>query len=105
MKGRSFHDAWTDGRRCLHRSKTDPYQWGGIWGGEVDAACEMPSPEKELVDPFRNGAGSWPQGRREPVLIHDLGRASPYGVDDLAANEAWVCRRRVKTEHSPPAET
>jgi hypothetical protein len=51
---------------------------------------------KELVGPFRNvGKELRPKGDPERVLMHDfvipeLGRVSPYGVYDLAANEAWV---------------
>jgi hypothetical protein len=52
--------------------------------------------KKELVGPFKNaGRELRPKGDPELVRIHDfvipeLGRASPYGVYDLAANEAWV---------------
>ena len=52
--------------------------------------------KKELVGPFRNGGKELrPKGDPERVLMHDfvideLGRVSPYGVYDLAANEAWV---------------
>jgi hypothetical protein len=62
--------------------------------------------KKELVGPFRNGGKELrPKGEPERVLIHDflipdLGRASPYGVYDLAANEAWVS---VGTDHDTAA--
>ncbi len=52
--------------------------------------------KKELVGPFRNGGRELrPRGRPEAVLMHDFripefGRVSPYGVYDLAQNEAWV---------------
>jgi hypothetical protein len=52
--------------------------------------------KKELVGPFKNGGKEIrPKGDPERVLMHDfvipeLGRVSPYGVYDLAANEAWV---------------
>ncbi len=52
--------------------------------------------KKELVGPFKNGGRELrPKGDPTLVRIHDfvipeLGRASPYGVYDLAANEAWV---------------
>ena len=54
--------------------------------------------KKELVGPFRNGGKELrPKGEPERVLMHDFviddadhGRVSPYGVYDLAANEAWV---------------
>ncbi|MBI2776666.1 MAG: ISAzo13 family transposase [Chloroflexi bacterium] len=62
--------------------------------------------KKELVGPFRNGGRELrPAGDPERVLMHDfvipeLGRASPYGVYDLAANEAWVS---VGTDHDTAA--
>ena len=62
--------------------------------------------KKELVGPFRNGGKELrPSGDPERVLMHDfvipeLGRVSPYGVYDLAANEAWVS---VGTDHDTGA--
>jgi transposase len=62
--------------------------------------------KKELVGPFKNAGREWrPKGEPELVLMHDfviedLGRASPYGVYDLAANEAWVS---VGTDHDTAA--
>jgi transposase len=62
--------------------------------------------KKELVGPFRNGGRELrPKGDPERVLMHDfvipdLGRASPYGVYDVAANEAWVS---VGTDHDTAA--
>ena len=52
--------------------------------------------KKELVGDFKNGGREWrPKGQPETVRVHDflikeLGRAVPYGVYDLAANEGWV---------------
>ena len=54
--------------------------------------------KKELIGPFRNGGKELrPKGDPERVLMHDFviddedhGRVSPYGVYDLAADEAWV---------------
>ena len=52
--------------------------------------------KKELVGEFRNGGREWqPQGEPVEVLIHDfmdkdLGKAIPYGVYDLTANQGWV---------------
>ena len=52
--------------------------------------------KKELVGDFKNGGREWrPRGDPEEVRAHDflikeLGRAVPYGVYDLAANEGWV---------------
>jgi len=62
--------------------------------------------KKELVGPFRNGGRELrPKGDPEAVRMHDfvipeLGRASPYGVYDVAANEAWVS---VGTDHDTAA--
>jgi hypothetical protein len=52
--------------------------------------------KKELVGDFKNGGREWrPQGRPEPVRVHDfvdktLGKAIPYGVYDLFNNQGWV---------------
>jgi len=52
--------------------------------------------KKELVGNFKNGGREWrPKGAPEEVRVHDfvdpdLGRVSPYGVYDLAANAGWV---------------
>jgi hypothetical protein len=52
--------------------------------------------KKELVGDFKNGGREWrPKGQPEEVRVHDfplpgLGRVSPYGVYDLAANAGWV---------------
>ncbi len=52
--------------------------------------------KKELVGDFKNGGREWqPKGINEKVLVHDfpddaIGKAIPYGVYDMARNEAWV---------------
>ena len=52
--------------------------------------------KKELVGDFRNAGREWrPKGRPLEVRVHDfldknLGKVIPYGVYDLARNEAWV---------------
>ena len=52
--------------------------------------------KKELVGDFRNAGREWhPKGQPLEVRVHDfldkdLGKAIPYGVYDLAHNEAWV---------------
>src|SRR5512145_2725793 len=52
--------------------------------------------KKELVGNFRNGGSDYrPQGQPARVNVHDfadkeLGKAVPYGVYDVAANEAFV---------------
>lgn len=58
--------------------------------------------KKELVGDFKNAGREFrPKGDPEKVRVHDfiipeLGRANPYGVYDLANNEAWVS---VGTDH------
>jgi transposase len=62
--------------------------------------------KKELVGPFKNsGRELRPKGAPEQVRVHDflipdLGRVSPYGVHDIAQNEAWV---GVGTDHDTAA--
>jgi len=62
--------------------------------------------KKELVGQFKNGGRELrPRGEPEAVRTHDfidreLGRVSPYGVYDLAQNEAWV---NVGTDHDTSA--
>ena len=52
--------------------------------------------KKELVGDFKNGGRELqPKGSAEQVLVHDFptdssGKAIPYGVYDMARNEAWV---------------
>jgi hypothetical protein len=52
--------------------------------------------KKELVGDFYNRGSEWqPQQQPEPVRVHDfvdkqLGKAIPYGVYDLTANQGWV---------------
>ena len=60
-----------------------------------DPAISVDTKKKELVGPYKNaGKELRPAQDPEEVLVHDFkgegGRASPYGVYDLAANEAWV---------------
>ena len=61
-----------------------------------EPAISVDTKKKELVGPFKNGGREWqPAGRPEPVRVHDfvdptLGRASPYGIYDLARNTGWV---------------
>ena len=52
--------------------------------------------KKELVGDFKNAGREWrPKGNPEKVRVHDfrikeLGRATPYGIYDLAQNTGWV---------------
>ena len=62
--------------------------------------------KKELVGNFKNGGREWqPKGTPPPVLVHDFptdaeGKAIPYGVYDMARNEAFVS---VGWDHDTPA--
>jgi len=62
--------------------------------------------KKELVGDFKNAGREWhPSKTPEPVRVHDfpgdaLGKAIPYGVYDMARNEAWVS---VGRDHDTPA--
>jgi hypothetical protein len=58
--------------------------------------------KKELVGEFKNGGREWrPTGQPERVHVHDfpsqaLGKAIPYGVYDVGADQGWVS---VGTDH------
>ncbi len=62
--------------------------------------------KKELVGNFKNGGREWqPKGTPPAVLVHDFptdaeGKAIPYGVYDMARNEAFVS---VGWDHDTPA--
>jgi len=62
--------------------------------------------KKELVGDFTNAGREWqPSGAPETTLVHDfpgdaIGKAIPYGVYDMARNEAWVS---VGRDHDTPA--
>jgi len=59
-------------------------------------AISVDTKKKEILGDFKNGGREWqPQGKPEPVRVHDfidktLGKAIPYGVYDVGANEGWV---------------
>jgi transposase len=72
-------------------------------GGQVAAhlaagepATSVDTKKRELVGDFKNGGREWqPAGHPEAVRVHDfadpaLGRASPYGIYDLARDTGWV---------------
>ena len=62
--------------------------------------------KKELVGNFKNAGQEWqPRATPERTLDHDfptdaIGKAIPYGVYDMARNEAWVS---VGSDHDTPA--
>ncbi len=61
-----------------------------------DPVISVDAKKKELVGDFKNGGQEWrPTGEPEEVRVHDfalpgLGKVTPYGVYDLAANAGWV---------------
>ena len=62
--------------------------------------------KKELIGDYANGGLEWePAGQPTRVGVHDfpdpeVGKALPYGVYDIAANEGWV---NVGDDHDTPA--
>ncbi len=61
-----------------------------------DPVVSVDAKKKELVGDFTHPGREWhPQGEAEQVRVYDfpikgLGRATPYGVYDLACNTGWV---------------
>lgn len=61
--------------------------------------------KKELIGRFKNNGQTWcPKGEPTEVKVHDFieeaGRANPYGVYDIGADEGWVS---VGTDHDTAA--
>ena len=71
-----------------------------------DAVISVDAKKKELVGAYKNAGREWhPVGQPVTVKVHDfidpaLGKANPYGVDDLAHNTGWVS---VGTDHDTAA--
>ncbi len=63
---------------------------------EKQPVISVDTKKKELVGDFKNGGREWrPQGDPQRVRVHDfrieeLGRATHYGIYDLAQNSGWV---------------
>ena len=61
-----------------------------------EPAISVDTKKKELVGDFKNPGREWqPKGQPEQVRVYDflipeLGKASPYGIYDLAKNAGWV---------------
>src|SRR5437667_872234 len=61
-----------------------------------DPVISVDAKKKELVGDFKNPGREWHlQGEAEQVRVYDLplpqwGRATPYGVYDVARNQGWV---------------
>ena len=67
-----------------------------------DPVISVDAKKKELVGQYKKAGRTWrPKGQPEKVNVHDfidkeLGKVTPYGVYDLAANSGWV---NVGTDH------
>jgi hypothetical protein len=63
---------------------------------EGQPVISVDTKKKELVGDFKNAGQEWQKKRTPvPVRVHDfidreLGKAAPYGIYDLAANQGWV---------------
>src|SRR6185503_16925096 len=63
---------------------------------EQQPVISVDTKKKQLVGDFKHPGRTWrPQGEPEEVQVYDFlsrasGRAIPYGVYDLAANDGWV---------------
>ena len=79
----------------------------------VEAALEAGEPvisvdtkKKEWVGAYKNAGQEWePTGEPVEVKVHDFvdpewGRANPYGIDDIGADQGWVS---VGTDHDTAA--
>ena len=64
--------------------------------GQGVPVISMDAKKKEIIGTFANRGREWqPKGQPVAVNTHDfmdknLGKVTPYGVFDIAANEGWV---------------
>ena len=78
----------------------------GLPPAQQQPVISVDTKKKELVGDFKNAGREWqPTGTPEAVRVHDfpgdaVGKAIPYGVYDMARNEAWVS---VGRDHDTPA--
>lgn len=74
--------------------------------GRGQPVISVDTKKKELVGDFKNGGKEWqPANQPDKVLVHDfpgdaVGKAIPYGIYDMARNEAYVS---VGQDHDTPA--
>jgi hypothetical protein len=66
-----------------------------------DPVISVDTKKKELIGLYKSNGQTWcPQGKPTEVKVHDFieegGRANPYGVYDIGADEGWVS---VGTDH------
>jgi hypothetical protein len=72
---------------------------------KVEPVISVDTKKKELIGRFKNNGRTWrPKGEPTEVKVHDFieetGRANPYGVYDIGADEGWVS---VGTDHDTAA--
>jgi len=76
------------------------------YGASGDPVISVDAKKKELVGNFKNPGREWqPVGEPEEVSVYDfpdkaVGKAIPYGVYDVGANEGWVS---VGSDHDTAA--
>ncbi len=68
---------------------------------EGEPVISVDTKKKELIGRFKNNGQTWcPKGEPPEVKVHDFieegGRANPYGVYDIGADQGWVT---VGTDH------
>jgi hypothetical protein len=83
-----------------HPDRDGQFRYLNERAGEFVAAGQpvisVDTKKKELVGDYANGGKEWqPKGEPEGVQVHDfidpeVGKAVPYGVFDIGANEGWV---------------
>jgi len=83
----------------IHRKVTE-------WIRRGQPAVSVDTKKKELVGVYKNAGREWEKaGEPVEVKVHDfidpeLGRANPYGVYDVGADQGWVS---VGTDHDTAA--
>ena len=93
-----------------HPDRNAQFEWiNGIAAAFLERGqpvISVDTKKKELVGDFKNAGQEWqPSGTPETARVHDfpsdaVGKAIPYGVYDMARNEAWVS---VGRDHDTPA--
>lgn len=98
----------TEGKQ--HPDRDGQFRYINDRAGEHLAAGQpvisVDAKKKELVGDYANGGKEWePEGNPTRTQVHDfpdpeMGKAIPYGVLDIGANEGWV---NVGDDHDTPA--
>ena len=93
-----------------HPDRNAQFEWINGMAAEFleqgQPVISVDTKKKELVGDFKNAGQEWqPSGTPEVARVHDfpgdaIGKAIPYGVYDMARNEAWVS---VGRDHDTPA--